>query len=223
MPKLPFQRASVSISQLQSLSAVILEPKKICNFYIFLSLSIFVLNDGTGCYNLSFFQCRVLSQIFHCSLSPSTRSSLVPLQFLPLGWDHLRISAHYLSIIKLSQISATPVCLHSKASTTVPELSDPLGNMKTWKHLPLWPCPERCGNPWPVKPKCPLGAHSLPPLISLPVPLTCFHSMLYTQRAVRGAGGLPSGERLTAIPPAWGYSTHQLLTPAGLNCLDPVA
>ena len=39
----------------------------------------------------SFFESWVLSQLFHCPLSPSTRGSLVPLCFLPKGWCHLHI------------------------------------------------------------------------------------------------------------------------------------
>ena len=39
----------------------------------------------------SFFENWVLSQLFHSPFSPSSRSSLVPLHFLPLGWYHLHI------------------------------------------------------------------------------------------------------------------------------------
>ena len=38
-----------------------------------------------------FFECCVLSQLFHSLLSPSSRGSLVLLCFLPLGWCHLYI------------------------------------------------------------------------------------------------------------------------------------
>ena len=52
------------ISWLQTISAVILEPKKIKShcfhcFPIYLPWS-----DGTGCHDLSFFECWVLSQLF---------------------------------------------------------------------------------------------------------------------------------------------------------------
>ena len=70
---------------LQSLSAVILDPKKIkicpCIHYF----SIYLLwSDGTGYHELRFFECWVLSQLIHSLPSPSSRDSLVPLRFLPL-------------------------------------------------------------------------------------------------------------------------------------------
>ena len=69
-------------SWLQSPSAVILEPQKIVShcfhcFPIYLPQS-----DRTGCHDLKFFQCWVLSQLFHSPLSLSFRGSLV-LHFLP--------------------------------------------------------------------------------------------------------------------------------------------
>ena len=48
-----------------------------------------VLWSGTRCPDLSFFECWVLSQLFHTPLSPSLRGSLVSLWLLPLGWCHL--------------------------------------------------------------------------------------------------------------------------------------
>ena len=68
---------------LQSPSAVILEPKK--------SLSLFPLFPHLFSVKWwdqmpwsNFFECWVLSQLFHCPLSPSSRSSLVvPYHFLP--------------------------------------------------------------------------------------------------------------------------------------------
>ena len=76
------------ILQLQSPSAVILEPKKIK------SVTFPYLFTVKWWYQLprsSFFECWVLSQIFHFSLSPSSKSCLVPLCFLPLEWYHLHI------------------------------------------------------------------------------------------------------------------------------------
>ena len=39
----------------------------------------------------SFFECWLLSQLFHSPLSPLSRGSLVPFHFLPLGWCRLHI------------------------------------------------------------------------------------------------------------------------------------
>ena len=48
-------------------------------------------SDGTRCHDFHFFECWVLSQLFHSPLSPSSRSSLVPIHFLLQGWCHLPI------------------------------------------------------------------------------------------------------------------------------------
>ena len=74
------------ISWLQSLSTVILEPKKIKS----VTASTFPtsLCCWTRCHDLSFFYYWVLSWLFHSFLSPSSRGSLVPLHFLSLEWYH---------------------------------------------------------------------------------------------------------------------------------------
>ena len=71
------------ISWLQSPSAVILEPKKIK------SVTVNIVSPSI-CHELmgpepwsSFFECWVLSHLFHSPLAPSSRSSLVPLCLLP--------------------------------------------------------------------------------------------------------------------------------------------
>ena len=88
------------ISWLKSPTTVILEHKKIksvtaSTFFPF-SLP---WSDGTRCHDLSFlndkffffFWMLSFNQLFHSLLSPSSRGSLVPLHFLPLGWYHLHI------------------------------------------------------------------------------------------------------------------------------------
>ena len=79
------------ISWLQSPSTVILEPKKI-NLSLFPFFSPFYLlwSDGTGCHDLSFLNVEFQSSFF-ILLWPSSRGSLVPLCFLPLGCYHLRL------------------------------------------------------------------------------------------------------------------------------------
>ena len=65
------------------------QENKVC--HCFHCFPIYLLwSDGTGCHDL-FFECWVLSQLFHSPLSLSSRGSSVPLHFLPLGWCHLCI------------------------------------------------------------------------------------------------------------------------------------
>ena len=71
------------ISWLQSLSAVILEPKKIKSVTIYI-FSPSICHEVMGLDAMfSFFECWVLSQLFPSPLSLSWRGSLVPLCFLP--------------------------------------------------------------------------------------------------------------------------------------------
>ena len=71
------------ISWLQSPSAVILEPPKIKSVTVsIVSPSICHEVMGPDAMIL-FFECWVLSQLFHSPLSPSSRGSLAPLCFLP--------------------------------------------------------------------------------------------------------------------------------------------
>ena len=79
------------ISWLQSTSTVILEPPKKS-----LSLSpfhphLFAMKWWDQLPWSLFFECWIISQLFHAPLSLSSRGSLVPLYFLPLKWYHLHI------------------------------------------------------------------------------------------------------------------------------------
>ena len=79
------------IAWLQSLSARILEPKKIKSDTVS-TFSPSICHEVMGLDAMIFvFECWVLSQLFHAPLSPSSRGSLVPFLFLPLGWYHLHI------------------------------------------------------------------------------------------------------------------------------------
>ena len=81
---------------LQSMSAVIFEPKKI-NLSLFPIFPFYLpWSDGTRCHDHSFisFFNDVSSQLFHSLLSPTTRSSLVPLLFFPLEWYYLHIHGY---------------------------------------------------------------------------------------------------------------------------------
>ena len=76
---------------LQSPSTVILEPKKIKSVTVSTFLHLSAMKWWDQMPGSSFFECWVLSQLFHSPLSPSSRVSLVPLLFLPLAWYHLHI------------------------------------------------------------------------------------------------------------------------------------
>ena len=79
------------ISWLQWLSTVILEPKKIKSV-IASTFSPSICHEMIGPdAMILLFEYWVSSQLFHSSLSPSSRGSLVPLHFLPLEWYHLHI------------------------------------------------------------------------------------------------------------------------------------
>ena len=82
------------ISCLWSLYTVILElpPPKNCHCFHVFSYSPW--SDQTRAMNLVcfvFFLCWILSQLFHSTLSSSSRGSLGPFHFLPLEWYHLPI------------------------------------------------------------------------------------------------------------------------------------
>ena len=77
------RKNEILISWLQSPSTVILEPKKIKSFTVSI-VSPSICHEVMGPDAMTFwFECWVLSQLFHSLLSPSSRGSLVPLCFLP--------------------------------------------------------------------------------------------------------------------------------------------
>ena len=76
------------ISWLQSLSTVILKPNKRKSLLVSNPPLLFVMKWWNKMTWSLFFECWVLSQVFH-SLSPSSRGSLVLFHFLPLRWCHL--------------------------------------------------------------------------------------------------------------------------------------
>ena len=70
------------------------QESKVCHCYHCLPIYL-PWSDRTRCHNLRFFECWVLSQLFHSIFSPSSRGSSVPLLFLPLGWCHLHIWGYW--------------------------------------------------------------------------------------------------------------------------------
>ena len=80
----------LSISWLLSLSTVILKTKKIKSVTVSIFPHPLPWSDGIECHDLSLGMLS-FSQFFHSLLSSSSRGSLVPLCFLPLGYYHLFI------------------------------------------------------------------------------------------------------------------------------------
>ena len=79
------------ISQLQSLSTMILEPKKRKSVTLS-TFSPFICNEVMGSdVMILVFWMLSFKPAFHSPLLPSSRGSLVPLHFLPLKWYHLHI------------------------------------------------------------------------------------------------------------------------------------
>ena len=66
------------------------QENKVCHCFYFPPICL-PRRDGTGCHDLRFFECCLLSQLFHSPLLPSSGGSLVPLCFLLLDWYHLHI------------------------------------------------------------------------------------------------------------------------------------
>ena len=86
------------ISWLQSSPAVILEPKKVKSLTVSI-VSPSICHEVMGLdaiisifWILSF---KLAFPVFQCPLSPSSRGSIVPLYFLPLGWYHLHIWGYW--------------------------------------------------------------------------------------------------------------------------------
>ena len=75
------------LSWLQSLSAVVLESKKVKST----TVSTF---SSSLCHEVIVFFSAVSSQLFHSYLSLSSRGSLVPLHFVSLEWYHLHIRGY---------------------------------------------------------------------------------------------------------------------------------
>ena len=97
------------ISWLQSLSAVILEPKKIKSVTVFPFSLLFATKWWDQMPWSWFFSCWVSSQLFTLLFHFSSRGSLVPLHFLPLVWYHLHTwSSWYFSLKSWFQFFTHP-------------------------------------------------------------------------------------------------------------------
>ena len=166
---------------LQSPSTMILEPKKmVC--HCFHCFSIFLpWSDGTWCHDLKFFECWVSSQLFHFSLSPSSRGFLVPLHFLPLGWYHLHVLLLFLPVILI------PACASSSPSMTYSacKLNKQGDSVQPW-HTPfpilnqsVVPCLVLTVASWPAYKLLRRQVR----WSGIPISLRIFHSLLWSTQS----------------------------------------
>ena len=84
------KRERLLLLWLQLPPAVILEPKKRKSVPVF-TFPLFAMKWWDQMPWYSFFECWVLTQLFHSPLSPSSRSSLAPFCFLSLEFYHVHI------------------------------------------------------------------------------------------------------------------------------------
>ena len=94
------------ISWLQLPSAVILEPKKIKSITVYI-FSLPICHEVMGLDAMILvFECRVLSQLFHFPLSPSSKCSLVP---------HHRYYLYFKITLTIYYSSPQPKCNFSES------------------------------------------------------------------------------------------------------------
>ena len=120
-------------------SAVILEPKKIKSVTVSLVSPLFAMKWCDWMPWCSFFECWVLSQLFHFPLSLSLRGSLVPLRFPA----HTLILSATLPLESTKPSVVTVLKLRSRkknARLLLPWSLSPTPNSKSWLYnLPLLP------------------------------------------------------------------------------------
>ena len=111
-------------------------------------------SDGTRCHDL--FECWVLRQLFHPCLSPSSKSSLVPLHFLPWEWCRLHIWGYwYFSWQSWFQLVFLPA-QRFFMMYSVYKLNTQGDNIQPWHTpFPVWnqsvvPCPVLTVASWPA-------------------------------------------------------------------------
>ena len=104
----------------------------------------------------SFFECRVLSQLFRSPLSPSSKDSLVSLCFLPLRV----VSSAYLWLLIFLLAILIPSCASSSLAFcmiySAYKLNNRGDNIQPWRTpFPIWnqsivPCPVLTVASWPA-------------------------------------------------------------------------
>ena len=128
------------------------QEKKLCHCFHFFPFYL-PWSGGNRCVILSFWM-LFYDSFFHSPLSPSSRSSLVPLQFLPLEWYHLNIwGCWYFACQSWFQLVFHPVPVYMMYSTY--KLNKQGDNTQLcWTHFPILshsivPCPVQTVASWP--------------------------------------------------------------------------
>ena len=156
---------------LQSLSELILEPKKMKSDTVY-TFSPSICHEVMRPY-ATILVYWVLSQLFHCPLSPSSRDSLVPLHFLPLGWCYLHVLLLFLPAILI------PAC------ASYSQVNKQCDNIQPWHvPFPIWnqsivPCLVLTVASWP--------AHRFlrrqVKWSGIPISLRIFHNLLWSTQS----------------------------------------
>ena len=170
-------------SKLQSLSAVILEPKKITFVTAFTFPHLFALMWWNWMPWSSIFEYWVSRQLFHSPFSPSLRGSLIPLCFLPLEWYHLYIcSCWYFSRQSSSLDSFSPAFLMMYSAYKLNKRSD---NIQPW-HTPF-PILNQSMVPYPflIAASCPAWRFLRKQVrwSGFLISLRIFHSLLWSMQS----------------------------------------
>ena len=143
------RRKHLLFSWLKSLSAVILESKKIKSVTASIFPHLFAMQWWDLMPFSYFFKYWDSSQLFHSPLSPSLRGSLVPLHFLPFGWLLVFLLAILIPACNSSSLAKTSVAQRLKRLPTMQETQvrslgreDPLEKwMATHSSILAWRIP----------------------------------------------------------------------------------
>ena len=173
------------ISWLHSPSAVILEPKKIKSITVFHCFPIYLpWSDGTGCHDLCFFQCWVLSQVFHSPLTFIKRffssSSLSAVRVVSSAYLRLLI---FLPAVLIPACASSSPAFHMMYSTY--KLNKQGDNRQPW-HTPF-PIGNQSVVPYPVLTVPSWSAYRFlrrqVRWSSIPICLRIYHSLLWSTQS----------------------------------------
>ena len=153
---------------------------KLCNCFHCFPICL-TWSDGTGSL---FFECSVLSQIFHVPLSLPLKGSLIPLHSLPQGWCHLHIWGYWYFSWHWFQLVLYPVWYFSW-STGAYKLNKQVNRIQPWsnpfptRNQSVFPCPVLTAASWATHTF--LGRQVKWP--GIPISFRIFHSLLWSRQS----------------------------------------